>query len=55
MESKVVIFDPKSIIDLNQFEGSNWAKHNTMEQTCQNNYFGLKGDSQKVLGGGLCF
>ena len=36
--------DPKSIIDLNQFEGTIWAKHNTMEQTCQNDDFGLKGE-----------
>ena len=39
-----MIFDPKSIIDLNQFEGTIWAKHNTMEQTCQNDDFGLKGE-----------
>ena len=44
MESEVVIFYPKSIIDLNQFEGTNWAKHNTMEQTSQNYDFGLKGE-----------
>ena len=28
-ESQVVIFDSKSIIDLNQFEGTIWAKHYT--------------------------
>ena len=39
-----MIFDPKSIIDLNQFEGTIWAKHNTMEQTCQNYDFGLNGE-----------
>ena len=37
-----MIFDPKSIIDLNQFEGTIRAKYNTMEQTCQNYDFGLR-------------
>ena len=37
-------FDPKSIIDLNQFEGTISAKYNTMEQTCQNDDFGLRDD-----------
>ena len=41
-ESQGVIFDPKSIIDLNQFEGTIWAKYNTMEQTCKNYDFGLR-------------
>ena len=39
-----MIFDPKSIIDLNQFEGTIWAQHNTMEQTCQNDDFDLRDD-----------
>ena len=39
-----MIIDQKSIIDLNQFEGTIWEKHNTMEQTCQNYNFGLKGE-----------
>ena len=39
-----MIFDLKSIIDLNQFEGTIWAKRNTMEQICQNYDFGLKGE-----------
>ena len=29
---------------MNQFEGTIWAKHNTMEQTCQNDDFGLKAE-----------
>ena len=37
-------FDQKSIIDLNQFEGTIWSKYNTMEQTCQNYDFGLRGE-----------
>ena len=32
---------------MNQFEGTIWAKHNTMEQTRQNDDFGLKGE--KIL------
>ena len=39
-----MIFDPKSIIDLNQFEGTIRAKYNTMEQACQNYDFGLRDD-----------
>ena len=37
-----MIIDQKLIIDLNQFKGTIWAKHNTMEQNCQNYDFGLK-------------
>ena len=37
-----VIIDQKSIIHLNQFEVTIWAKHNTMEQSCQKYDFGLK-------------
>ena len=44
-----MIFDPKSIIDLNQFEGTIWAKYNTMEQTCQNDDFGLRDEVVMVL------
>ena len=36
--------NPKSIIDFNQFEGTIWAKYNTMAQTCKNYDFGLKGE-----------
>ena len=37
-----MIIDQKSVIDLNQFKGTIWAKHNTMEQNCQNYDFGLR-------------
>ena len=40
----LVIIDQKSIIDLNQFGETILTKHTTMEQTCQNYDFGLKGD-----------
>ena len=40
----VMIIDQKSIIDLNQFEGSIWVKHNTMDQTLQNYDLDLKGE-----------
>ena len=36
--------DQNSITDLNQFEGTTTAKHNTMEQTFQNDDFALKGE-----------
>ena len=41
---QLVIIDQKSIIDLNQFEGTNQGKHNTMEQTWKNYDVGLEGD-----------
>ena len=41
---KVVIIEQKSIINMNQFNGTIWAKYNTMEQACQNNDFDLKGE-----------
>ena len=37
-----MIFYPKSIINLNQFEATIWEKYNTMEQTCPNYVFGLR-------------
>ena len=40
----LVFIDQKSIMDLNQIEGTIWAKHNTMEQTSQSDEFGLKGE-----------
>ena len=43
-ESLVVICDLKSIIDLNQFEGTIWTKRNTMEQICQNYDYLLNGE-----------
>ena len=41
-ESLYLMID--SIIDLNQFEGTILANCFTMEQTCQNYDFGLKGE-----------
>ena len=41
-ESEVMIFNPKSITDFNQFEGTIWAKCNMMEKICQKCDFGLK-------------
>ena len=41
-ESLVVICDLKSIIDLNQFEGTIWAKYDIMEQTFKHHDFCLK-------------
>ena len=37
-----VIIDQKKIIDLNQFEGTIWAKYDIMEQTFKHYDFGLK-------------
>ena len=39
-----MIFNPKSITDFNQFEGTIWAKYNIMEKICQKYDFGLKGE-----------
>ena len=48
-ESKVVIIEQKSIINMNQFNGTIWAKYNTMEQTYQNYDFGLKLNGEEIL------
>ena len=37
-----MIFNPKSITDFNQFEGTIWAKCNMMGKICQKCDFGLK-------------
>ena len=39
-----MIFNPKSITDFNQFEGTIWAKYNIMEKICQKYDFGFKGE-----------